>query len=127
VVVAVVVLAFSFCWCWFWVCRFAKLAERRLKLPVMLTALSLRIIDDADARTRCSLLDRAVIPGKGRTSRVQTSESRASSRARSARAGASTGTRLLVVSNDCDRLIGVLLLEIVGPSLAALVFLRMTW
>lgn len=108
-------------------CRLARLAERRLKLPVMLTALSLRIMDDADDRTRCSLLDRAVIPGKGRISRVQTSESRASRRARSARAGARTGTRLLVVSSDCDRLIWVLLPAVVGPSLAALVFLRMTW
>jgi hypothetical protein len=72
----------------------------------MPTALSFRITDDADARTRCSLRDRAVIPGNGSTSRVQTSASRASSRARSARGGASTGMRLFVVSSDWDLLIG---------------------
>ena len=105
-------------------CRLARLAERRVKLPVMLTALSLRIMDDAEARTRCSLLERAVIPGKGSTSRVQTSARSASSRARSARAGASTGVRELVVRSDCDLLIDDWVA--VGPSLAA-VFLRMTW
>jgi hypothetical protein len=108
----------SFC------CRLARLCERRVKPPVMLTALSLRIIEDAEARTRCSLRDRAVIPGKGSTSRVQTSERRASSRARSARAGASTGVRVVVVSSDCDLLIDWLDAD---RSWAALVFLRMTW
>jgi hypothetical protein len=111
--------SFSFC------CRLAKLAVRLVKLPGMLTALSLRIIDDAEARTRCSLRDRAVIPGKGRMSRVQTSDKSASSRALSARAGASTGIRLLVVSRDCDLLIEAWLE--VGTSFSALVFFKMTW
>ena len=71
-----------------------------MKLLVMLTTLNFRIMDDADARTSCSLLDRVVIPGKGSTSLVQTSDRRASSRALSPREGASTGIRLFVVSSD---------------------------
>ena len=81
-------------------CAFAELTVRLVKLLAMLTTLSLRITDDADARTRCSLLDRAVIPGKGRISRVQTSARSASSRARSPRAGASTSMRVFVVRSD---------------------------
>lgn len=95
----------------------------------MLATLSLRMTDEADARTRCSLRDRAVIPGKGRTSLVHTSESSASSRARSAREGARTGIRLLVVRRDCERLIWEPWLEADDDedvSLAA-VFLSMTW
>lgn len=80
--------------------RLVKLAERLVKLLVMLTTLSFRIMDDAEALTSCSLRDRAVIPGKGRMSRVQTSDSRASSRARSSRDGARTGSRVLVVRRD---------------------------
>ena len=109
-------------------CRLARLAERLLKLLAMLTTLSLRMTDDADARTRCSLLDRAVIPGKGRMSRVHTSESSASSRARSPREGASTGIRAVVVRSDWERLICEPTPELLwGASLMTLVFLRMTW
>lgn len=91
----------------------------------MLTTLSLRITDDAEARTSCSLLDRVVIPGNGKTSLVQTSERRASSRARSAREGASTGIRLFVKS-DCDLLIWDPRLD-ADASFATLVFFRTTW
>lgn len=92
----------------------------------MLTALSLRITEDADARTSCSLLDRVGIPGKGNTSLVQTSAKRASSRALSARDGISTGIRLLVVKRDCDLLIREPWLG-VEVSFTALVFFKMTW
>lgn len=89
--------ALSFC------CKLARLVDRLLKLLVMLP-LNLRIIDEADALTGWSLLGRAVIPGNGRTSRVQVSDRRASSRALSAREGAKTGIRLFVVKRDCDLL-----------------------
>lgn len=82
----------------------ARLAERFVNVLVMLVTLSLRITECADVRMRCSFRARTVIPGKGRDSRVQTSESNASSRALSPRDGASTGTRPLVASRDCDRL-----------------------
>lgn len=119
---SVAVLALAFC------CRLARLAERLLKLLAMLTTLSLRMTDDADARTRCSLLDRAVIPGKGRMSRVHTSERSASSRARSPRDGASTGIRAVVVRSDWERLIWEPTPELLwGASFMTLVFLRMTW
>jgi hypothetical protein len=111
----------------FW-CTLAKLADRLPKLPAKLLVkppLSLRIINDADARTRCSLLDRAVIPGNGNTSRVQTSDKRASTRALSAREGARTGIRLFVVKSDCDLFIREAGPE-AGDSFSALVFFRMT-
>ena len=79
----------------------------------------------ADARTRCSLRARPVMPGNGRTSRVQTSERIVSSRIRSAREGARTGMRF-VVRRDCDLLIAVVDAE-VGMSLKAFVFLIITW
>ena len=82
----------------------ARLAERLVKELVMLVTLSLRIIDCADVRIICSLRARVVIPGKGRTSRVHTSESKASSLALSPRDGASTGIRPLVARRDCVRL-----------------------
>lgn len=92
----------------------------------MLATLSLRIIDDADVRTKCSLLDRVVMPGNGSTSRLHTSDKSASSLARSLRVGARTGILDVVVSRDCDRL----MLDDVGPELAASftthVFLRIT-
>lgn len=78
----------------------ARLADRLVKELAMLATLNLRIIDDAEALTMCSLLDRFVMPGNGRISRLQTSDKRASSRARSPRDGASTGIRVLVVSSD---------------------------
>jgi hypothetical protein len=87
----------------------------------------------------CSPRDRASIPGNGSTSVVQTSASSASSLARSARAGASTGMRLFVVRRDCDLLIAsgdegsvaedddADVEEEVAPYFAAEVFLSMTW
>ena len=110
----------------FILCKLVVLAERFEKLPAMLATLSFLITEDAEARTMCSLLDRTVMPGKGKTSRVQTSESIASSLARSPRDGASTGIRSLVASKDCDRLIEAAVVN-VELSLTTLVFLRMTW
>jgi len=98
------------------------LVERR-KLLAMLTELSLRITDDADERIRCSPRARMVIPGKGSLSLVQTSDNRASSRARSPREGASTGIRLLEPGSDLERFI----CEGDNGSLETLVFLMMTW
>jgi len=70
----------------------------------MLVTLNFLITVDADARTRLSLRARAVMPGNGSTSRLQTSANSASKRALSLRAGASTGIRTgirsWVVSND---------------------------
>lgn len=103
----------------------AKLAERLVKLLVMLVTLSLRIIDCAELRIICSLRARVVIPGKGRTSRDHTSESRASSLALSPRDGASTGIRPLVARRDCDRLMVVLDEDV--ASFSTLVFLTTTW
>ncbi|KAK5624678.1 hypothetical protein RRF57_000394 [Xylaria bambusicola] len=91
----------------------------------MLAALSFRIIVDAELRTRCSFLNREVIPGYGKMLRLQTSANDASMWALSARDGARTGIREFVVSRDCERLIddgkfmGV-------TSLTVLVFLSMT-
>lgn len=104
----------------------ARLADRLLKLLVMLTTLSFRMTEEAEDRTRCSLLDRAVIPGKGRMSRVQTSDRSASSRALSPRAGASTGTRAVVDSKDGERLIGELAPALEDISFMTLVFFKIT-
>lgn len=84
----------------------AVLAERFVKGLVRLAALSFRIMVDAELRTRCSLLDRVVIPGKGKILRLQTSAKIASKRARSAQGGTRTGIREFVVRSDCERLIG---------------------
>ncbi len=62
------------------------------------------------------------MPGKGSTSRVQTSARRVSSRILSAREGASTGMRF-VVRSDWDLFIEAR----DADSLKALVFLMMTW
>jgi len=70
-------------------------------LLAILATLSILIIELAEALTRCSLLILPVIPGKGRISRVQTSDNKFSSRTLSARGGASTGIRL-VVRRDWD-------------------------
>lgn len=91
----------------------------------MLVTLSLRIMECAELRMRCSFRARAVIPGKGKISRVHTSESRASSLALSPREGASTGSRPLVASRDCVRL--MVALDEDNASLSTLVFLTMTW
>jgi hypothetical protein len=105
-------------------CRLAILLERLVKLLAMLATLSFLIIELADARTRCSFRARPLIPGKGRTSRLQTSESRASSRILSARGGAKTGMRL-DARRDCDRLIEAL--DVLWSIfLQAFVFLIMT-
>lgn len=92
----------------------------------MLATLSFRIIVEAELRTRCSLLDRVVIPGNGSTFRLQTSASKASSRALSPRDGAITGIREVVVKRDCERLIVVADLIVVG-SLIVVVFFNITW
>ena len=90
----------------------------------MLVTLSLRIIEDAEVRTRCSLLDRFVIPGKGSDSLLHTSDKSASRRALSPRDGAKTGVRL-VVRSDCERLIVVTGVELTA-SFVTLVFFSMT-
>jgi hypothetical protein len=104
--------------------KLAKLPERLVKLVVMLATLSLRIMELADARTRCSLLVRPGSPGNGRISRDQTSESKFSSLALSLRDGVSIGIRL-VVRRDWDRLIVELDAEC-GISFIPLVFLIIT-
>ena len=88
------------------------LGDRFMKELVMLATLSFLFIAEAELRTKCSLLDRFVMPGKGSTVRLQTSARRASRRARSPRAGARTGILAFVVRSDCERLIGV-----PGPAL----------
>lgn len=75
------------------------LADRFVKLLAILATLSFRIIELAEARTRCSLRALPAMPGNGIISRVQTSPRRFSSLIRSARGGASTGIRF-VVSSD---------------------------
>lgn len=102
----------------------ARLAERLVNWLAMLVTLSLRIIECADVRMRCSFRARTVSPGNGRVSRDHTSERSASSRALSPRDGASTGTRPLVASRDCERLIVVFVNDC--GSFWRLVFRRMT-
>lgn len=102
----------------------ARLAERFVNWLAMLVTLSLRIIECADVRIRCSFRARTVIPGNGKISRVHTSERSASSRALSPRDGASTGTRPLEASRDCERLIAVFVKDC--ASFSRLVFRRMT-
>lgn len=77
-----------------------KLPDLLLNELVMLATLSFRMTDDADDRTRCSFRARPVMPGNGSTSLLQTSVNRFSILALSLRAGANTGSRALVVSND---------------------------
>ena len=98
------------------------------KVLVMLPTLSFLIIELADTLTRLSLLDRLLIPGKGRESRVQTSQRSASSRTLSARAGAREGMRLFTVHSDWDRLMAALFrTDESATSFMALVFFRITW
>ena len=79
----------------------ATLFDRFESELAILVTLSFRIMVLADERTSCSLRDLFVIPGNGRTSRVQMSASKASSRARSPLWGARIGTRKFdVVSRD---------------------------
>lgn len=93
-----------------------------VKLLVILATLSLRIIELADLLTICSLRARPIIPGYGKTSRVQTSARRLSIRIRSARGGAKTCMRL-VPRSDWD-----LLIEAdEDVSLNAFVLLMITW
>ncbi len=101
------------------------LVERLPRELVMLATLSFRIIVVAELRTRCSLLDRVVMPGNGKTLRLHTSASKASRRARSPREGASTGVREFVVNSDCERLIGRLDVD-VDVSFRLVVFFSMT-
>jgi hypothetical protein len=106
-------------------CRLAMLLDRFVKLLAKLATLNFLIMELADARTRCSLRARPVIPGNGRMSRVQTSARRVSSRTRSARDGARTGMRF-VVRRDCDLLIEAHDAEW-GILLREFVFLMITW
>jgi hypothetical protein len=94
---------------------------------VILRTLSFLLIELADAFTKYSLLDRAVIPGNGRISRDHTSDSSASSRALSPRGGARIGMRVFVFRRlrDMERLMDVLDVE-GGASFTTLVFLRIT-
>lgn len=103
----------------------AELADRLVKVLVMLATLNFRIMVEAELRTRFSLLARLVIPGKGRIFRLQTSASSDSSRARSFRDGARTGTLVLVVRSDWDRLMGELEIALEG-SFIVVVFFSMT-
>jgi hypothetical protein len=84
----------------FMVFMLVELPVRFVNEFAILATLSLRIIVEAEVRTRCSLRDRAVIPGKGRILRLQTSESCASRRARSPRGGANIGILEVVVRSD---------------------------
>ena len=104
--------------------KLAMLPDRFVKLLAMLATLSLRMIDVAEALVSISLRARLDIPGYGKTSLVQTSDSKASIRIRSARVGARIGIRL-DVSKDWDLLIEVDVIK--GASLEELVFLIMTW
>ena len=106
--------------------RLVTLGDLLVKVLAMLVTLNFRIIDDADERTACSLLARAVMPGKGKIPRVQTSATRASSRALSPGDGARTGSRPVVVSNDCERLIDAVVVLLVD-SFSMVVFFNMTW
>lgn len=107
----------------------ATLPDLLEKVLAMLATLSLRIMEDAPLRTRCSPRPRTVMPGKGKTSRVQTSESSPSSLARSDLDGVSRDTRFGGPSSDSD---------LCGPcfddpddgppvSFSRLVFLSTTW
>lgn len=102
--------------------KLTTLLDRFVKLLAILATLSLRIIELADARTRCSLRARVVIPGNGMISEVQTSASRCSILILSTREGARTGIRF-VVRSDWDLLIELGAVD----SLHALVFLMITW
>jgi hypothetical protein len=105
--------------------RLARLPERLVKLLAILATLSFLIIELAEALTRCSPLARPLIPGNGKISRLQMSETKLSSLALSTRDGASTGIRL-VDKSDCDLLIGIDD-EACEFSFRALVFLMITW
>lgn len=93
----------------------------------MLATLSFLITVDAEARTRCSLRARVVMPGKGRTSRLQTSASSASRRARWLRAGDSTEIRACVARRDCERLMVKAAEALQVGSRTMLVFFSTTW
>lgn len=103
------------------------LGERLPSELVMFATLSLRMTVVAELRTRCSLLDRLLMPGNGRTSRLHTSASKDSMRARSPREGAKTGTLELVVNRDCDRFIGRLDDGVDVSFKVVVVFFSMTW
>ncbi|KAG5944182.1 hypothetical protein E4U53_006922 [Claviceps sorghi] len=82
-----------------------------LKLSVLLASelailitLSFRMTVEADVRTNFSLRIRVETPGKGKISRLQTSASSVSNRARSILGGDRTDTRDFVDNSDCERL-----------------------
>lgn len=107
----------------------ATLPDLLEKVLAMLATLSLRIMDDAPLRTRCSPRPRTVMPGKGKTSRVQTSESSPSSLARSDLDGVSRDTRFGGPSSDSDLCGPCFDDPDEGPavSFSKLVFLSTTW
>lgn len=103
------------------------LPDLRANVLVMLATLSFLITVEAEARTRCSLRARVVMPGKGRTSRLQTSTSSVSNRARSLRAGASTDIRACVARTDWERLTVNAAEALLAVSRTTLVFFSTTW
>lgn len=100
------------------------LPERLPKEPVRLVTLSFLMTDEA--RTKCSLRVLPAMLGNGKTSLLQISDISPSSRARSARDGVRTGSRLFV-RRDWDRLMARPEVDVPAPSLATLVFFRTTW
>jgi hypothetical protein len=103
-----------------------RLLDLFTKELVMLATLSLRIIDEAEERTRCSLRALVVMPGNGSESRLHTSVIKASSRARSLRGGASMGTRCVAIK-ERERLMERTAEPSLPVSRTALVFFTMTW
>ena len=104
-----------------------KLLDLLVKELAILATLSFLMTVDAEVRTKFSLRARVVMPGNGRISRLQTSARNTSSRARSLRAGASTGIRALVVSRDCERWMADDVDELFAASRTTLVFFNTTW
>lgn len=93
----------------------------------ILITLSFLITVEADVRTNFSLRIRVETPERGKISRLHTSPSSVSSRARSILGGDRTDTRVLVDNSECDRLIfgEVVLLPLL--VVRSLVFFSMTW
>lgn len=93
----------------------------------ILVTLSFLITVEADALTDLSLERRVEIPGKGRISRLQTSVSSASNRARSILQGDRNDSRVLVDKSECERL---MFSAVASPTLlcmTSLVFFNITW
>lgn len=109
----------------------AMLTDRLVKELAMLATLSFLITEEALERTRCSLRERTVIPGKGRASRVHTSDKIASSLDRSPLEGERIVTRLSGgATSDCDlwrRVLADTVATATELSLSTVVFFRTTW